>query len=451
MLRALLEEFSPTIKLAGPLVMAELAWMTMGIVDTLMVGRLGPEAIGAVGVGSMLFLGVGVFGIGLLLGLDPLVSQAYGARRIDECHRWLAHGLWLGCFVSVPVMALLFAADGWLGAWGFHPDVLSLVRPYLEVVTWSMLPLLLYTSFRHYLQSIGIVTPIMVALLTANLVNVAVNWVLIFGNLGAPALGVTGAAWATVLSRIYMASMLLGVIAWREASQGSGLVHAISWPELARMRRLLRIGLPAAGQLLLEVGVFAAATALAGRLLPAALAAHQIVLHIAGFTFMVPLGVGTGGGVRVGHAIGRGDWPTARRAGWAALLIGGSFMAATAVAFVSIPGLIVRAFTPDMEVVRIGATLLLIAAVFQLFDGIQGVATGVLRGAGDTRRPMIWNLVAHWGVGLPLGYALCFVFGYGVPGLWIGLSIGLIIVAVVLLVCWAQYTEGRALRVMGMQ
>ncbi len=441
-MRAVLQEFSPTIKLAWPVVMAELAWVAMGIVDTLMVGRLGPEAIGAVGVGSILFIAVGVFGVGLLLGLDPLISKAYGARRLDECHRWLVHGLWLGLLVSAPIMAFLFAANGWIGAWGFDPDVLFLLRPYLAVVTWSLLPLLLYTSFRRYLQSMGIVAPNMFALLTANLVNVVVNWILIFGNLGAPRLGVTGAAWATVLSRTYMAAMLLGVIVWREADKQSGLIHTPWQVEMRRMRQLLRIGLPAAGHLLLEVGVFAAATALAGRLVPAALAAHQIVLNIASFTFMVPLGVGAGGGIRVGQAVGRGDWVGARSAGWAALLIGSLFMLATAAAFVAVPRWIVGAFTSDPEVMRIGLTLLLIAAVFQLFDGIQGAATGILRGVGDTRKPMVWNLIAHWGVGLPLGYSLCFTLGFGVAGLWFGLSIGLIIVGVVLLVSWARYKGG---------
>ena len=239
-----------------------------------------------------------------------------------------------------------------------------------------------------------------------------------------------------------MAAMLLGVIAWREAGKPSGLIHTPWQAEMRRMRQLLRIGLPAAGHLLLEVGVFAAATALAGRLVPAALAAHQIVLNIASFTFMVPLGVGAGGGVRVGQAAGRADWVGARRAGWAALLIGSLFMLVTATAFVVVPRWIVGAFTSDPDVMRIGLTLLLIAAVFQLFDGVQGAATGILRGVGETRKPMVWNLIAHWGVGLPLGYSLCFTLGFGVAGLWVGLSVGLIIVGVVSVVSWARYRGG---------
>jgi MATE family, multidrug efflux pump len=186
------------------------------------------------------------------------------------------------------------------------------------------------------------------------------------------------------------------------------------------------------------VGVFAAATALAGRLAPTALASHQIALNIAACAFMVPLGVSSAGAVRVGHAIGRCDVPAAERAGWTALLFGAAFMSATALLFVFVPRTLIGAFTTDAGVLAIGSSLLLVAAVFQLFDGIQGVATGVLRGLGDTRTAMIWNLFAHWFIGLPVGYALCFVFGVGVAGLWWGLSSGLIICGVALSIVWTR-------------
>ena len=190
------------------------------------------------------------------------------------------------------------------------------------------------------------------------------------------------------------------------------------------MRRLIGLGLPAASQVTLEVGVFAAATALAGRLAPASLAAHQIAINIASFTFMVPLGIASAGAVRVGHAVGRRDAAGAARAGWTALLFGALFMAGAAAVFLLIPRVLIGAFTSDVSVLRIGTSLLFVAAVFQLFDGVQGVATGVLRGLGDTRTPMLWNLAAHWFIGLPLGYALCFIAGLGVIGLWWGLSVG---------------------------
>ena len=422
--------------LAFPVVIAELGWMTMGMVDTLMVGRLGPEAIGAVGLGSALFIAIGIFAMGMLLGLDTLVSQSFGAGRLDECHRWLIHGVALSVLLTIPTTFLLFWVSASLDRWGMNPDVLRLMRPYLDAIAWSTLPLLVYFALRRYLQGLGVVRPIMVTLIVANLMNLAGNWLLIYGNLGAPALGVAGSAWATVLARITMAASLFVVIVRRERHRRPGLMDTPLSIEAARLRQLVALGAPAAGQLTLEVGVFAMASALAGRMLPASLAAHQIALNLAGFTYMVPLGVASAGAVRVGQAIGRRDAAGAARAGWTALLFGVVFMSVAAVAFVAIPGRLIGAFTTDARVLEIGVALLAVAAVFQLFDGLQTVGTGVLRGLGETRLPMLWNLAGHWFIGLPIAYLLAFHFGFGVIGLWWGLSSGLIICGVALLIVW---------------
>jgi MATE family multidrug resistance protein len=435
-LSELRREARPMFALALPVVLAELGWMTMGLVDTLMVGRLGPEAIGAVGIGSSIFMAVAIFAMGLLLGLDTLVSHAFGAGRVDECHRWLVHGVALAVALAAPVTLVLYWLSSLLPLWGLDPAVLPLSVDYLDAVTWSILPLLLYAAFRRYLQGMGVVRPVMIALGLANLLNIAANWVLIFGKFGVPALGVTGAAWATVISRIGMAAFLFGVILYREQGRRPGLFETPLAVEFAMMRRLIALGAPAASQVTLEVGAFAAATALAGRLAPATLAAHQIALNIAAVTFMVPLGVSSAGAVRVGHAVGRRDRTGALHAGWTAIGFGVAFMASAAAVFLSIPRLLIGAFTTNAAVLEIGASLLFVAAVFQLFDGLQGVATGVLRGLGDTRTPMLWNLGGHWAVGLPLGYVLCFNVGLGVIGLWWGLSSGLIICGIALLITW---------------
>ena len=432
------------LTLALPVVIAELGWMAMGVVDTLMVGRLSPEAIGAVGIGSSLFTGVVIFGMGLLLGLDTLVSHAYGAGRLDECHKWLLHGIALSLVASIPVIGILVTMTVLLPRWGLAPSVLVLAQPYLAVLTWSAFPLLMYATFRRYLQGMGVVRPVMIALVMANLTNAVMNWILIYGHLGAPAMGTSGSAWATVVARIAMAGYLLAVIIIRERRRRPGLLETPLRIEPTRMRRLIALGFPAAAQITLEVGGFAAATALAGRLAPIALASHQIALNIAACAFMVPLGLSSAGAVRVGQAIGRQDPAGAERAGWTALLFGVIFMSVTALMFVLAPRVLIGAFTRDEGVLRIGASLLLVAAVFQLFDGLQGVATGVLRGLGDTRTAMLWNLVGHWFIGLPFGYVLCFVVGLGVVGLWWGLSAGLTICGVALLVVWTR--KVRALR-----
>jgi multidrug resistance protein, MATE family len=433
------------LSLAAPVVMAELGWVTMGIVDTIMVGRLGAEAIGAVGLASNLFLAIAVFAMGLLLGLDPLVAQAFGARRIDECHRWLVAGVWLGLLVSLPIVGVVLAMNASLDAWGFPREVLVLARPYLSVLAWSLPPLLLYVAFRRYLQAMSIVRPVMFALIAANVVNVMANWTLIFGNLGAPALGVRGAAYATVAARVFMASFLLVVILRHEAHVTPRLRETPMRLDFGRLRRLVRLGLPAAGQTVLEVGVFAAATALAGRVSATALAAHQVALNMAALTFMVPFGIASAAAVRVGQAVGRGDPHGASRSGWTAIAIGVAFMATAAAVFLSVPRLLVRGFTTDAAVIETGVTLLFVAAIFQLFDGLQGVTTGALRGLGDTHTAMWWNLGGHWFFGLPLGYMLCFRWNAGVAGLWWGLSAGLIICGVALLFVWSRKGKGTRL------
>jgi MATE family multidrug resistance protein len=426
------------LTLAAPVVIAEVGWVTMGIVDTLMVGRLGPEAIGAAGLGSSLFIAVAVFAMGLLLGLDPLVAAAFGAKRIDECHHWLVAGVWLAILASLPVVGAVFLLIAALPHFGLPPLVLALAVPYLSIVAWSLPPLLFYVAFRRYLQAMNIVHAVTYTLIAANVVNAIVNAVLIFGLWGAPVMGVRGAAYGTLLSRVAMAVSLLAVILRRERHTIPRLSETPLGLDISRVRALVVLGLPAGGHMLLEVGVFAMATALAGRVSATALAAHQIAINMAALTFMIPLGLASAAAVRVGQAIGRQDRQGAIAAGWTAIVIGVSFMAGAAAVFLIAPGVLIRAFSDDRTVIDLGVRLLFVAAVFQLFDGLQGVTTGALRGLSDTHTAMLWNLGGHWLVGLPLGYLLCFRWGYGVVGLWWGLSAGLVICGVSLISVWRR-------------
>ena len=447
-------EFVPMLRIAVPVVMAELGWMAMGVVDTVMVGGIGPEAISAAGVGNAMHIAFAIFGMAVMLGLDTLVSQAYGARDIRACHRWFFDGLTLAGLMAVPIMTLLLLvwfAIPWLG---FHSAVRPLLESYFGVLILSTPFLLGYAVCRRYLQGMHAAMPVMLALVTANLINAAGNWVLIYGHYGFPALGVAGSAWATVISRAYMLGSLLFAVWWidrkrtREAhiDDRHGLWHVDRAFDASRLRRLLALGLPAASQVGAEVGVFALATALSGMLDPISSASHQIALNMAGVAFMIPLGLGSAGAVRVGHAVGAGDRPRAAAAGWTAILLATLVMVASGLTFVLIPEWLIGLFSTDPSVLSVGTSLLLLAAIFQLFDGIQGVITGTLRGLGDTRTPMTVNLIAHWLFGLPISYVLCFVVGWGVWGLWIGLSLGLIITGVILFWVWtvkiAHYVRG---------
>jgi MATE family multidrug resistance protein len=427
----------PMAKLALPVVVAELGWTAMGTVDTLMVGRLGAEAIGAVSLGSAAYLGVAIFGIGLLLGLDTMISQAYGASDWNECHRALLHGIYAAVLFAAPLTGILLVVIEALPGFGVNRDVLVLTVPYLEPVSYSLLPLLLYAAARRFLQATGHVVTVMVVLVMANVVNALANWVLIFGRFGFPELGVVGAGWATFASRTFLAVALLGSILFYDVRARRGLVRTKLSLEWHRVRRLLGLGLPAAIQITLEMGLFTVATALISRLDAASLAAHQVAIAVASTTFMVPLGISSAAAVRVGHAVGRRDAKAVGRGGWTAIAFGVGFMSLSMATLFAIPETIISWFTTERAVLDVGVTLLYVAALFQLFDGMQVVATGALRGVGETRIPMVTAAVGYWMVGLPLGYVLCFRSGYGASGLWIGMAVGLFTVGVVLVWVWS--------------
>ncbi|HEX8031941.1 MAG TPA: MATE family efflux transporter [Vicinamibacterales bacterium] len=432
-------EFLPMLNIAVPVVMAELGWMTMGVVDTAMVGPLGPQAISAAGVGTAMHMGFTVFGMGLLLGLDTLVSQAFGRRDIRDCHRWLFDGLTLAAIMAIPVMAVCGVVWWAIPSLGFYPEVKPLLRAYFGIVVLSTPFLLLYAACRRYLQGMHVVTPLMFALVTANLINAGLNWVFIYGHLGLPAMGVSGSALATLFARIYMLGVLVIAVWWYDKQRtGESLWNVDRGFDRGRLTRLLKLGLPAASQVAAEVGVFVLATALSGTLDPISSAAHQIALNMSGVAFMIPLGLSSAGAVRVGHAVGSGDRARAAAAGWTAILLVVMVMVVSGLTFILVPEHLIGAFSSNELVLSVGASLLFLAAVFQLFDGIQVVITGTLRGLGDTRTAMIVTLIAHWLLGLPVSYVLCFVLGWGVWGLWIGLTLGLIVAGVILFSIWTM-------------
>jgi MATE family multidrug resistance protein len=432
------QDFRLTLRLALPLIFAEVGWMSMGIVDTVMVGRLpnSAVAIGATGLGQSLYNSIAIFGGGLLLGMDTFVAQAFGREDLDDARHSLFNGLILA-FALTPI--LMLAISFWpalMRRFGVSPELVEPMHPYLLALNWGTLPLLAYFALRRYLQAVNVAHPIMFALISANIVNVIGNWVLIYGHFGFRAMGITGSGWSTCMARFYMVLCLAITLLWVESKRLQPGSMSTLRIDVRRMSALLKLGAPAATQILCEIGAFSAATALCARLGPVPLAGHEIALNCAALTFMVPLGISSAAAVRVGQQLGRRDPDAARRAGWSAILIGVGFMACSGSVFVSLPKLIARLFTPNPAVIQVGAQLLLVAAAFQLFDGLQTVATGALRGAGDTRTPMLANFFAYWLVGLPVGYVLCFRLGWGALGIWIGLCGGLMMIGSALLITW---------------
>ncbi len=436
------------MRLALPLVLAELGWMSMAIVDTMMVGRLPYSAIsmGAVSLGSAIFMVLALFGEGLLLGLDTLVAQAFGAGQREDCHRSLVNGVYLSLALTPILSVPIFLMPQFLRAIHVAPELANETVPYTNALTWGLFPLLLYFAVRRCLQAMNMVRPVAFALVTANLINALFNWILIYGKLGARAMGTVGSGWSTAIARIYMAAVLIGYLFWYDHKHRTELLKTPVDIDLRRIKRLIALGIPAAMQFTLESGVFATVTALIARLGPVPLATHQIALNTVAFTYMVPLGIASAAAVRVGQALGRKDPHGAGLAGGTAIMIGAGFMTLAGLVLIALPEWIARIYTVDLNVIRNTSTLLAAGAAFQLFDGIQTVATGALRGAGDTRTPMICHFTAYWVIGLPLGAWLGFRRGWGALGLWIGLSLALILIGIVLLIFWRKTVRALSAR-----
>jgi MATE family multidrug resistance protein len=437
------KELRPMLRLAAPLALAELGWMAMGFVDIVMAGRLGPAAIGAGSLGNMLFFPIAICGTGLLLGLDTLVSQAFGAEELHDCRRSLVNGLWMALFLSPVVAAALYGTLAIVRASGANPAVLALLGPYLKALIWGILPLLGFSAFRRYLQSMNIARPVTFAVVSANVVNFFGNWLLMFGHWGLPKMGLEGSGWSTTISRLYIAAVLLIAVVLHERASGNLLFHVERKPDLARIRSLVALGLPSALQILIEGAVFGVVTVMAATLDEMSLAAHSVAVNVVSTTYMVPLGISSAAAVRVGQAVGRKDPRGAAVAGSTALLLGGIFMGSAGLALALIPRLILRLYTAEAGLIATGVVLLRLAALFQLFDGFQVVATGALRGVGDTRSPMLAHLLGYWAIGMPVSYFLCFRQGWGAAGIWVGLSAALILIGASLVVVWSRRMPHR--------
>ncbi|HZY61639.1 MAG TPA: MATE family efflux transporter [Edaphobacter sp.] len=435
------------LALAVPLIMAELGWMTMGIVDTIMVGHMPSPAvsIAAASLGQVLYNTV-AFGIaGVLLGLDTYISQSHGAGRFDEANRWLYHGLILAAVLAAVLFLLVAFAPVVLLRLPIDQRVLAGSISFLRALNWGTPSLFLYFALRRYLQAFNHVRPIAAALISANIFNALGDWLLIYGHswgpLHIPALGVTGAGLATSVSRLYLALFLVAVV-WRvEHRHHYGLRSMLRHIETSRLRRLVLLGGPAGGQIFVEIAIFGAVTFLIGTMGPLPLAGHEIALNCASFTFMVPFAISTAAAVRVGQAIGRKEPREASTAGWTAILLGAGCMAVFAAVLSLFPHTIAHVFTEGQAVIAATVPLLLVAAAFQFFDGLQITATGALRGAGNTHAGLIVQIAGYWVIGLPVGYMLGFQRHMGAVGLWLGLCVGLIVAGIALVTIWQRTTK----------
>jgi MATE family multidrug resistance protein len=439
------EDFRALAALALPIVVVQVGQMLMGVVDAMMVGHFSSRDLAAVALGTLYFFGTCVVGFGLTMAIDPIVSQAVGARDEAGIARGVQRGLLLSVGIAVPSSLLLIPGELVLRALGQPEEVIPVAAEYVRASIPGVLPFFAYNILRIHLQAVGGIRPLIETTLAANAVHIPLNLLLIFGGWGVPAMGAVGAGWATSISRWFMLVLLVAA-GWKVLRPA---LHPLRREifNFGPFLRVVRIGLPIGLQFFIEFSVFGAVGLLIGTFGEQALSAHMIALNLASFTFMVPLGISLAGAVLVGRGVGAGDMTAARRAATAAMAGAAGFMSITAVLFLVFPGLLSAAYTRDPAVALLAVTLLRLAGVFQVFDGLQVVFAGVLRGMGQTRAPLWMNLCGFWIFGFPAGLVLAYGLDQGAPGLWWGLVVGLACVAMGLFLAAIRHLKRDVARV----
>ena len=426
------QHYKSTFWLAYPVVLSQLGHILVSVADSVMAGRIGTVQLAAASLGNSIFTIVLVFGLGISFSMTPLVARADGRKNHTRIALVLVNGVVLNTLLGVALFLLFFGLSPFIKYLQQPEEVVRLAVPYVNVLFLSMVPLMVFQAFKQFAEGLSLTKQSMYISIFANLVNVGLNYVLIFGKLGFPAMGLMGAAWSTLFSRILMAILMGGYILlfpkflkyWHFFRRKN-----LSW---AHWSRMFKLGLPISLQMIFEMGAFSFSAVMIGWMGAQELAAHQIALNVASITYMMASGISAAATIRVGKLRGTGDLRSVHHAGYSSLVMGALFMAGSAVLIILAKDLIPLLYVKDVAVQNLAAQLLLIAAVFQLSDGVQVVGLGALRGLEDVRVPSLISLFSYWLIALPAGYALGFWFGLGPIGIWLGLLIGLTISAILL-------------------
>jgi MATE family multidrug resistance protein len=421
-----------TIKLSYPVIIGQAGVIMMGVVDNLLVGGLGATSLAAASVANSLFILIFILGIGVCTSITPLTAIAVGAGKENECDTIFTQGHIVNIVVSTLLMLVTYFAADFFYLLGQSPDVIKQAAPYTKILALSMIPVLIFQTNKQFIEGFSVVKPGMVITITANIINGLVGWILIYGKFGAPRLGLNGAGIATFSSRMFMALTITIYIFSSAKFKKLNLTLRVKKINYVIIKKILSLGVPSAVQYFFEVGAFSTAAIMVGWLGVAQLASHQIALNLASISFMCTLGISTAGSIRVANGVGRKDTTEIRRAGFTAIVLGEILMASFGVVFIVFRNQLPAFYIHDPSVISIASSLLIIAALFQVFDGTQAVGIGILRGLTDVKGPTIITFIAYWIIGLPVGYLLGFNFKLGVQGVWIGLMSGLITSAVLL-------------------
>jgi len=436
-------EVRAMLALSWPMILTNLGQVTMHTTDVMLMGRLGPQALAAGALGVNLYYAPMIFGLGLMLATSPMIATELGRRRhsVRDVRRTVRQGLWVAVLVCLPIWVLLWNGEAILLAMGQDPVLAAGAGTYLRWLQWAMLPFYGYIVLRSFISALERPGWALIVVFAAVVVNAGLAWILMFGHLGIAPMGVAGAGLATSIASAFMFFGLAAAIMLDRRFRRYRLFGRFWRADWPRLLALLRLGLPIAGILAFEVTIFNAAALLMGLIDADSLAAHTIAIQITSITFMVPLGLNQAVTVRVGLAYGAGDTEGISRAGWTAYVIGVGFMALMALVMILIPEALIGGFIDladpvNARVVTLCVLFMVFAAAFQVFDGAQAVGAGMLRGLHDTKVPMLFAAIGYWGVGLPLGVVLAFPLGLEGAGIWAGLSVGLAVVAALLLWRW---------------
>ena len=439
------DNFKKTIRIAYPVMLSQLGHILVGVIDSMMVGQLGPEPLAASAFANSIFHVFLMFGIGISFGITPLVAQADGKRNQLTITRLLRHGIIL-CLVSGLVLfGLLAATSGLLPYLGQTGAVLELGRPYYLIISGSIIPLMIFQSFKQFTEGLSITRQVMYFTVISNLINVLFNYLLVFGKFGFPELGLNGAGWATLISRIFMAIALGWFVRkgrpFKAYADGFNLLKVKS----RFFKPMLRLGIPTAGQFLFEVGAFTVAAVMMGWLGDTVLAAHQIAISLVALSYMMATGISAASTVRVSNHIGKSDGVNLKRTGYANFILGAVFMSCCSILYMVFHNFLPALYIHDEEVIHIAGTLVIVAGLFQLSDGVQVVGLGNLRGMSDVKVPTLITFIAYWGLAIPISYVLGFVLDFGPEGIWYGLLIGLTLAAVLLFFRFRKLSNRQSL------
>ncbi len=437
--------FNKTFRLAYPVMLSQLGHIMVGIADSIMVGQIGPVPLAAASFANN-FLGVFLmFGIGLSYGITPLVAQADGQADTSKITRLLRHGILLCGGSGVLLFVLLFGVSFLFPFMRQPEEVVQLGTPYFLIIASSLIPLMIFQNFRQFSEGMSVTKPTMYITIAANLVNVFFNYLLIYGKLGFPELGLNGAGWATFISRVLMAFGLYFFVIKYERFKAFRAAFQLSKIKADFFKPMLKIGLPSGIQFVFEVGAFAMASIMMGWLGANALAAHQIAISLVSLSYMMASGISAASTVRVGNQMGIKDGVNLKRVGNTSFLMSLVFMACCAIVFIGFSNFFPTLYVEEREVIGIASTLIIVAGFFQLSDGVQVVGLGSLRGMSDVKIPTIITLIAYWGLAIPASYVLGFIFELGPEGIWYGLLIGLTVAAIALFVRFHRLARIKSL------